>query len=104
MRAAFERQMASVRQAVRTYFPRGTQVTEPAGGFVLWVEFPPYVDALRLRTDALAHRISTAPGPIFSVRQQFGNHLRINCGLPWTPSFERAIQTLGRLASAQEAG
>jgi len=101
MRSSFQDQMATVRNAVLTYFPRGTQVTEPAGGFVMWVEFPEYVDALRLRVDALEEKISTAPGPIFSVRNQFRNCLRINCGLLWSGAFEKAIKSLGRLAAKQ---
>ncbi|HEY1847954.1 MAG TPA: PLP-dependent aminotransferase family protein, partial [Opitutaceae bacterium] len=95
MRSSFREQVASARNAVLRYFPRGTRVTDPAGGFVLWVEFPAYVDTLKLRADALAEKIITAPGRIFSIRHQFQNHLRINCGLPWTVAFERAIQTLG---------
>jgi DNA-binding transcriptional MocR family regulator len=101
MRSSFQKQVSAVSSAVRAYFPRGTRMTDPAGGFVLWVEFPPYVDTLRLRVDALEEKISTAPGPIFSVRHQLRHHLRINCGLPWTGAFEKAIQTLGRLASNQ---
>jgi DNA-binding transcriptional MocR family regulator len=93
--------VAAVSTAVRTYFPRGTRVTEPAGGFVLWVEFPPAVDAVRLRQGALEAKIVIAPGPIFSVRDQFRNCIRINCGMPWSSAFERAIQTLGRLANEQ---
>jgi DNA-binding transcriptional MocR family regulator len=101
MRSSFQDQVATVRNAVLTYFPRGTQVTEPSGGFVLWVEFPANIDTLRLRADALEERISTAPGPIFSVRNQFRNCLRINCGLPWSGAFEKAIRCLGRLAAKQ---
>jgi DNA-binding transcriptional MocR family regulator len=101
MRETLQSQMAAVSRAVRTYFPRGTRVTDPAGGFVLWVELPLGVDTLKLRIDALEEKISTAPGPIFSVRHQLKNYLRINCGLQWTPAFERAIQTLGRLAAKQ---
>jgi DNA-binding transcriptional MocR family regulator len=104
MRSSFQMQMAMVRKAVLTYFPRGTQVTDPAGGFVLWVEFPQYVDTLKLRVDALEKKISTAPGPIFSVRHQFRNCLRINCGIVWTDAFERTIKCLGRLAASQDRG
>jgi DNA-binding transcriptional MocR family regulator len=101
MRSSFQERVAAVREAVLTFFPRGSQVTDPAGGFVLWVEFPPEVDALRLRADALREMISTAPGPIFSIRHQFRNCLRLNCGLAWSGAFEKAIRTLGRLASSQ---
>jgi DNA-binding transcriptional MocR family regulator len=101
LRASFKEQMAAARETVLTYFPPGTRVSEPAGGFVLWMEFPPHIDSLRLRADALKEKISTAPGPIFSVRHEFRNYLRINCGLKWSGSFEKALKTLGRLASKQ---
>jgi DNA-binding transcriptional MocR family regulator len=101
LRSEFKRQVSAVSAAVRTYFPRGTRVTEPAGGFVLWVECPPAVDAVRLRHGAMEEKIVIAPGPIFSVRDQFRNCIRINCGVPWSSAFERAIQTLGRLANEQ---
>jgi DNA-binding transcriptional MocR family regulator len=101
LRSDCKRQMAAVSAAARTYFPRGTRITEPAGGFVLWVEFPPAVDAVRLRQGAMEEKIVIAPGPIFSVRDQFRNCIRINCGVPWSSAFEGAIQTLGRLANEQ---
>ena len=101
LRSEFKRQVAAVSTAVRTYFPRGTRVTEPAGGFVLWVEFPLAVDAVRLRHGAMEEKIVIAPGPIFSVRDEFRNCIRINCGVPWSSAFEKAIQTLGRLANEQ---
>jgi len=101
MRTEYKRQVAAVSNAVRTYFPKGTRVTEPAGGFVIWVEFPPTVDAVRLRHGAMEEKIVIAPGPIFSVRDQFRNCIRINCGVPWSSGFEKAIKTLGRLAAEQ---
>jgi DNA-binding transcriptional MocR family regulator len=50
---------------------------------------------------ALDQGISVAPGPIFSPRREFRNCLRLNYGHPWTPDFDRAIQTLGTLALTQ---
>jgi DNA-binding transcriptional MocR family regulator len=40
-----------------------------------------------------------APGPIFSARREFAHHLRLNCGHPWTPTIERAVERLARLLS-----
>jgi DNA-binding transcriptional MocR family regulator len=68
---------------------------------VLWVELPPRVDTLRLHADALKHRINTAPGALFSVKDRYKNCLRMNCGIPWTPAVETALSTLGGLARAQ---
>lgn len=90
--------MRLVSAAVGKSFPDSTRVTRPAGGFVLWVEMPRHVDALELHARALAHKISIAPGPIFSAKGAYKNFIRLNCGYPFTDEIERAIFTLGRLA------
>jgi DNA-binding transcriptional MocR family regulator len=84
--------------AVARYFPDGTRVTQPTGGFVLWIELPEKVDAFELHRRALARKISIAPGPLFSPKQAYRNCIRLTCALPWTETLERALVTLGRLA------
>ena len=92
-------QVQQMSAAVGRYFPAGTKVTRPLGGYVLWVELPRAVDALELHRGALAKKISIAPGPIFSATQKYKNCIRLSCGLPWSEKLEQAIYTLGNLAS-----
>ena len=101
VRGDYARQIARMIQTVGKTFPEGTRVTQPAGGFVLWVELPSGSDAMRLYRQALAERISIAPGPMFSATQKYGNFIRLNCAQPWDERMERAMVTLGRLAHAQ---
>jgi DNA-binding transcriptional MocR family regulator len=100
-RAFYEANVQRVGQAVAAAFPAGTKVTQPQGGFVLWVEMPAKVNALRLQDDALAHEINIAPGPMFSPTQAYTNCIRLSCGVPWTPRLQQAITTLGKLAQKQ---
>ncbi len=101
MRAACRGQLERMREAVGRHFPPGTRVTRPAGGFLLWIEMPAGVDALRLFDEALAERISVTPGPAFSARLRFRNCIRLNCAHPWSERIEAAVATLGRLVRAQ---
>jgi DNA-binding transcriptional MocR family regulator len=87
-----------ISEAVLNYFPEGTKVTRPAGGVVLWVELPKQVDGTELFRTAMASRIGTLPGMVFSATGGFRNYLRLNCGLPWTTTVQRAVQQLGKLA------
>lgn len=87
--------------AIQNYFPNGVRISRPSGGFVLWVEMPEGVDSLRLQSDALASKISIAPGPIFSANHSYRNCMRLNCGLTWTDEIEQAVSTLGALAGRQ---
>jgi DNA-binding transcriptional MocR family regulator len=103
LRSHLHSQVDRTRLAVAAAFPEGTRLSSPAGGFVLWVELPPNVDAYALQSAALAEKISLAPGPIFSPRERFSNCIRLSCGFPWSDRHERAIRTLGRLTEGLAA-
>jgi DNA-binding transcriptional MocR family regulator len=97
IRKTYQRQTTLMAQAVVRYFPDDTRVTRPAGGHVLWVEFPEHVDSLKLYESALAAGITIAPGPIFSAKQKYRNCIRLNAGY-WSDAIEQAVAILGRLA------
>jgi len=97
LRHSFVSQIQRVGDAVAECFPEGTKLTRPAGGFVLWIELPKKVSALELHEQAMARKISIAPGPMFSAKQGLENFIRLNCGHPWSGEFERAVVVLGQL-------
>jgi DNA-binding transcriptional MocR family regulator len=99
LRQTLAAQQVAFAQAVARHFPAGTRATHPAGGYFLWVELPPGVDALKLHRQALALGISIAPGPIFSASRAFTHCLRLNYGHAWDARSEQALATLGRLAA-----
>ncbi len=103
MRARLAQQVQRFREEIALRFPAGTRVSQPRGGFVLWVELPRSVDALRLQAEALARGVSIAPGPIFSARGRFGSCVRISCGFPWSTRIETALRLVGDLAATQVA-
>ncbi len=97
VRRVYARQTALMGDAIGRAFPDGTRVSRPLGGFVLWVEMPEPVDALKLYQRARMHGISIAPGQIFSVEGKYRNCIRLNAAF-WDACVEAAIATLGRLA------
>ena len=100
LRRTFARQVACVRDAVGRYFPQGTRVTHPEGGFILWVEMPEGVDSLKLYEEALRNGIAIAPGVIFSTTgDKFNNCIRLNAAF-WSERIEHALETLGDIARA----
>jgi DNA-binding transcriptional MocR family regulator len=90
-----------VRQGIAKYFPPGTRISRPAGGYMLWIELPPRVDGLNLHRAALLERISILPGVLFSATGRYKSCIRINCGHVWTKRHDRALLTLGRLRERQ---
>jgi DNA-binding transcriptional MocR family regulator len=97
LRSSLQAQRNSLFDAVSRLFPDGTRVVRPAGGYFVWVELPAGVDAMALHRAALAQSISLAPGPMFSARAEFQNHIRLTCGQGWNEALERAMRALARL-------
>jgi DNA-binding transcriptional MocR family regulator len=97
LRATLVSQVENVRQAIARCFPDGTRISRPAGGYVLWLQLPNKVSAMKLYHAALAEHISIMPGPIFSATGRYRNCIRINCGHCWSEAHDRALITLGRL-------
>jgi hypothetical protein len=93
VRAFYAEQVQLVSAAVQQYFPPGTRITRPAGGFVLWVELPrDTCDAMKLYEAALERKISIAPGPIFSATGRFNHFIRLNCSSPWSSDLDAALR------------
>jgi DNA-binding transcriptional MocR family regulator len=97
VRAAFQEQVQRTSEAVAEYFPAACKLTQPAGGFVLWVELPGQVDAVRLFELAREQRIAIAPGPMFTNTGRYRNFIRLNCGHRWSARLEAAVARLGQL-------
>lgn len=98
VRAILERQARIMEERILRHFPEGTRVTHPSGGTVVWVQLPEDVDAITLFYAAKAQGIGVAPGNIFSSSDRFKHFVRLSYGNAWTPTVERAVATLGRLA------
>lgn len=80
------------------YFPKGTKVAIPQGGFLLWIELPKGKDSRVLRFQAAKKKISLVPGNLFSLSGKYVNNFRINAGVLMGPKVISAIQTLGKIA------
>jgi DNA-binding transcriptional MocR family regulator len=95
-RAYAERVQAALR-GIEQFFPGGTRVTRPQGGYVVWVQLPGGMKALDLYAQALQEGISIAPGPMFSAKGKYQDFIRLNCGYHEPARMESALQKLGRI-------
>lgn len=98
MRALLAARIDHGRELIARHFPRGTRVTDPPGGFILWVEFPRELDAMALFEACLEERICVTPGKLFSAGERFGNCIRISLGGRWDAGQHRALARVGEIA------
>ncbi len=98
VRKAYAQQASIMAAAVLRFFPAGTQVSTPAGGYLLWVRLPASVPALELYARAQERGISIGAGNIFATGDAFQHCIRLNYSYPWNAEVEGAVRTLGLLA------
>ncbi|MDJ0882130.1 MAG: PLP-dependent aminotransferase family protein [Gammaproteobacteria bacterium] len=97
LRKAFKAQIEKARFMVARLFPEGTRISDPQGGFVLWIELPRSYDCFAVYNQALEHHIGITPGMLFSATRKFKNYIRLNCGYPWTEETELALEQLATI-------
>jgi DNA-binding transcriptional MocR family regulator len=100
IRRAFSETLRSMVQEIERTFPEGTKVSQPDGGFVLWLELPKALDSGVLFAQALERGICFAPGVVFSASGRHAHCLRLSGGYGWDPRIEKGVRTLGALARA----
>ena len=93
----YARRMEQIRRWVSEYFPKGTRITNPQGGFVLWVELPEKYDCLKLYRQALEKKIAITPGILFSAQGQYKNHIRLSCGSVEGEQMRKSVMTIAKL-------
>ena len=58
-------------------------MTDPAGGFILWIELPGGLDSTALFEACLTERICIAPGTMFSATGRYRHCIRLGVGGRW---------------------
>ena len=98
MRATIAARVDQARRLIAESFPKGTRVSDPAGGFILWLELPESLDAAQLYEACLAEQIVIAPGLMFSASPRFRHCVRLGVGGRWGPEHPQALRRIGALA------
>lgn len=104
IRKLYKQQARIMSAMVLRFFPPGTRLSTPQGGYVLWVELPGRIDSMQLYEAALKLGITIGPGTMFSTTNAYRHFIRLNYSYPWSAQTEAAIKTLGELAAHMQGG
>jgi DNA-binding transcriptional MocR family regulator len=100
LRSTIALRVDQARRLIAQHFPRGTRVTDPPGGFILWVELPAALDAYALYQACLAEHICIAPGALFSATDRYRHCIRLGVGGRWDDAQRQALVRVGEIANA----
>lgn len=104
-RDVYAKRGRALRKLVAKVFPEGTLISQPSGGFQLWVEMPKHFSAMLLAEYALSKDIAIAPGKLFSNRGHYGHCVRLcysNYHEEQGASIELMGEWLGEWAEGQD--
>ncbi len=99
VRQTLHQRLQIMSSAVQRFFPQGTSVSRPGGGYLLWTQLPDGTDTMTLYQQALDAGINIAPGRIFSNADLYPRCLRLNFSYPWTEQVEGAMRQLGAMGA-----
>lgn len=99
IRSQYQRGRDCMIEWVGRHFPEGTKMSRPMGGFLLWVQLPGKIDSVTLNEQLAKHRISIAPGTLFTASNKYRHCLRLNHAQQPTDEVEHAIRIIGETVS-----
>lgn len=98
LRGELRERHAAAQSALEQHMPPGVTWSSPEGGFALWVEGPPGLDADRLVEAAAARGVLTTPGRVFDPGAAPSSGLRLSLSRSSPDEVERGIAVLGACA------
>lgn len=84
-------------RVIGEHFPEELKMSTPKGGFILWLELAKHIDTYQLYREAMDHKISIAPGSMFTLQERYQNCMRLSYGMLWNDKVEMALKKLGSL-------
>lgn len=84
-------------RVIGEHFPEELKMSSPKGGFILWLELAKHIDTYQLYREAMDHKISIAPGSMFTLQERYQNCMRLSYGMLWNDKVEMALKKLGSL-------
>ncbi len=101
MQKTMQKQMIEMSSLLTAALPAGTAISQPEGGYYLWIELPERYDTLKLFESALKEGISIVPGPAFSPENRYKNCMRVTFASPINDSVKNGIKKLAQLLDSQ---
>jgi 2-aminoadipate transaminase len=104
LRASYEERCEHMLDCLEAHMPPGTDWTEPAGGFFVWVELPGGIDAEELLPAAAEEGVTYLPGHLFFPDDRGSNCLRLSFSHVSPEEMDRGIEALARATRSAMGG
>lgn len=90
-------QTTTLKRLIEQFFPHDIKISNPKGGYFLWVELSDSINSFDIHKIAYKNNIGIVPGPVFSSSDKYLNCIRISCGSIITEEIIEGIKLLGSI-------
>ena len=96
IRKIYGQQCQVMVRAIKKYFPREIEFTQPEGGMFLWVKLPGNLSSLDLFHSALNKKVAFVPGnPFYINNRDYYSTFRLNFSCSDADTIEKGIAKIG---------
>ncbi|HOA08645.1 MAG TPA: hypothetical protein PKM07_12180, partial [Spirochaetota bacterium] len=96
LRRIYRENISAYQAYFSEYIPE-CEVSNPEGGFFLWIKAPQKTDSRKTAYLAVKNGFTIAPGIIFSARNNFVNYFRLNSACLFSEKTEKALKIFAEL-------
>jgi 2-aminoadipate transaminase len=100
-RDSYRERCESMLVEMQRELPAGCRWSVPEGGFFVWLELPPGIDARELLAKALNERVAYVPGAAFFAQDGGRNHVRLSFCFPTPERIREGIRRLAEVIRAE---
>lgn len=98
LRSTFAERCAALVEALRASIPQA-RFTAPRGGYFVWIDLPPGLEAGPLREAALEHGVAFCPGPRCAVERDLSGSIRLCFAFYEADELQRGVERLAPLVN-----
>lgn len=98
VRAIYRRRRDFMIAKLRSYFPVGTEWSEPQGGLFCWVKLPNQIDTTELLMETRQQGVVFSRGHLFHIDGSGRNTLRLSFGNLSENEIDRGLKIIGEVA------
>lgn len=97
LRKQLKNQYFELKNMVLTNFKNKVKLSEPQGGFLLWLELEPEINSLNVYQECLVNNISIIPSTICYASEKFQNYIRLSYAYSDRYLYEKNLKILANI-------
>ena len=94
IRKTYKQRVENMLKDIRAFFPHCPFISNPEGGYLVWVKLPNKLSSMELYKELLPYNLSVMPGKFFSTDDRYLDYIRL-CAAQYDLSNRHCLKKVG---------